>query len=391
MGPLAGTFAVQTLVSMAMFGVAVVAPVAAPAIGVEAEWIGTFSAIAYGFAMLAGLLAGALADRFGAIRICQATMVLTLLGTVALTVSTPLAAVACAILLGLSYGPVNPASTHILARVTTPRARPFIFSVKQTGMPAGAALAGTFLPLMILAYDWRIAIAAIGALAVVVALAIQPLQRRLDAIRDTSQRIRIGNIAEPLKLAWQFPALRCLMVVGYVYAGAQVAIATFYVIHLTSVLAMPLETAGLIYTALQVSAIAGRLTWGAVAGHLVGGDTVLIGLGFATSLFAVVAGLFDASWPLWSIALASVLLGVTSHSFNGVFFAEFTRHVAPEKTGTAAGAMQFAMMAGVSSVPLLFGLLVTLSGSYFVAYGVIALAVCATAAYAAATLRGRQG
>ncbi|MFY0611517.1 MAG: hypothetical protein JXQ99_08350 [Hyphomicrobiaceae bacterium] len=110
-GPLAGTFAVQTMVSMAMFGVAVIAPVAAPAIGVKAELIGTFSAIAYGVGMLAGLMTGALADRFGAIRICQLTMVLTFFGVIALTVSTPLAAIASAVLLGMSYGPVNPAST----------------------------------------------------------------------------------------------------------------------------------------------------------------------------------------------------------------------------------------------------------------------------------------
>jgi MFS family permease len=180
-GPLAGTFAVQTMVSMAMFGVAVIAPVAAHAIGVKAEWIGTFSAIAYGVGMLAGLMTGALADRFGAIQICQMTMVLTFFGVIALTLSAPLAAIASAILLGLSYGPVNPASTQILARVTTTRSRPFIFSVKQTGVPAGATLAGAFLPLLILAFGWRIAIAPTGVLAVVVALGIQKLQTRIDA------------------------------------------------------------------------------------------------------------------------------------------------------------------------------------------------------------------
>ena len=378
------------MVSMAMFGVAVVAPVAAPAIGVKAELIGTFSAIAYGVGMLAGLMTGALADRFGAIRICQVTMVFTFLGVTALTLSTPLAAVASAILLGLSYGPVNPASTQILARVTTTRSRPFIFSVKQTGMPAGAALAGAFLPFVILVFDWRVAIVATGILAIVAALGIQSLRDRIDAVRDTTRRISAGHIVEPLRLAWQSPHLRCLMIVGFVCAGAQVAIATFYVIHLTSVLAMPLETAGLIYTALQISAIVGRLVWGGIAGHLVPGDRVLVGLGFATPILALTAGMFDASWPNWSIWLVSVLLGVTSHGFNGVFFSEFTRHATAGQTGTAAGAMQFAMLAGVASVPLVFGVLVTLTQNYFAAYSVIALPVLATATYAAVTLVPRQ-
>ena len=253
-------------------------------------------------------------------------------------------------------------------------------------MPAGAALAGAILPLLILAYDWRVAIAATGILAIIVALGIQAMRTGIDAIRDTTRRISLGNIVDPLKLVWRYPRLRCLMIVGYVYAGAQVAIATFFVIHLTGALALPLETAGLFYTALQISAIAGRLIWGGIAGHLSPGDRVLVGLGFATSIFAVVAGLFDASWPLWSIGLVSVLLGITSHSFNGVFFSEFTRHVVPRQTGTAAGGMQFAMLAGVASVPLLFGLLITLTQSYLAAYCAIALAVFAAAAYAALTL-----
>ena len=54
--PLAATFAVQTMAATVLFGVSVIAPVAAPEIGVEATQIGIFTAIAYGFGMLAGFL-----------------------------------------------------------------------------------------------------------------------------------------------------------------------------------------------------------------------------------------------------------------------------------------------------------------------------------------------
>ena len=148
-GPLAGTFAVQTIVSLAMFGIPVIAPVAARDIGVDAELVGTFTAIAYATGMFAGLLSGIAASHIGLIRVCQSTMVLVLAGALVLALSSPVAAIASAVLLGLSYGPINPVSTQILASVTTPRARPLVFSVKQTGMPAGAALAGVLLPFMI--------------------------------------------------------------------------------------------------------------------------------------------------------------------------------------------------------------------------------------------------
>ena len=139
---LAATFAVQTIAAMAMFGVSVIAPVAAADIGVNATLIGAFTGLAYGSGLVVGLLSGRLADRFGALRTSQATMVFALTGCILLSISTPLAALASAIALGLCYGPVNPLSTHILSRVVPERSQPLFFSIKQTGMPAGAALAG---------------------------------------------------------------------------------------------------------------------------------------------------------------------------------------------------------------------------------------------------------
>jgi len=212
------------------------------------------------------------------------------------------------------------------------------------------------------------------------------LQSQFAAKREVTSGLSLGNIVDPLRLVWRDARLRCLIFVGLVYGGSQVAIATFYVVHLTSTLAIPLATAGLIYTALQMSAVAGRLIWGGIAGRFVPGNFVLVGLGFATPVFAFIAGLFDASWPLWSIVLVSVCLGITSHGFNGVLFSELTRHVSPEKTGAAAGGLQFAMLAGVATMPLAFGLLVTLSQDYFVAYTTVALAVLATAIYALVAL-----
>ncbi len=385
-GPLAGTFAVQTIVSLAMFGVAVIAPVAARDIGVRAELIGTFTASAYAAGMVAGLFSGVVATRFGLIRVCQLTMVLVLAGTLALALANPLAAIASAILLGLSYGPVNPVSTQILASVTTPRARPLIFSVKQTGMPAGAALAGVLLPLLIGLFDWKTAFISIGVMAIITALFIAPLRPSLDQTRASGGSIRTASFVAPIRLSLKRPQLRCLMAIGFIYGGAQVAIATFYVIHLTGTLGLSLDTAGLMYMLLQLSAVGGRLLWGGIAGWLVPGNFVLAGLGIATAVVATYAGQLQPAAPLWLIAATSILLGVTSHGFNGVMFAESTRYVPENQISSAAGGVQFASLAGVSLVPLVFGLLVTLAGGYALAYGAAATMVLVGAVYAMVSL-----
>ena len=272
--PLAATFAVQTMAAMVLFGVTVIAPAAAPDIGVEATLIGTFTSIAYGFGMLAGLLTSAVTDRYGAIRICQGTMVFAFIGVAVLTLSTPMAAVASAALLGLCYGPVNPVSTHILARVSPEKWRPMIFSIKQTGSPAGSALAGALLPVIVITFDWRLAIITAGAMALIVAISIQPLRQRLDATLRPKRKIRAGDFINPLKLIWREPRLRSLAVIAFAYSGCQVAISVFYVVYLTAVLALPLTITGLIFTILQVGAIMGRLFWGALADRFYPGEPV---------------------------------------------------------------------------------------------------------------------
>src|SRR3546814_19065203 len=78
--PLAGTFAVQAAAAAAAFSVPVFAPEAAPAIGIPATYIGAFTAVLYVFGMLSGLVTGSFVLRYGAIRVCQAAMLLSALG-----------------------------------------------------------------------------------------------------------------------------------------------------------------------------------------------------------------------------------------------------------------------------------------------------------------------
>ena len=61
------------------------------------------------------------------------------------------------VVLGLGYGPITPASSHVLVRTAPPARMALTFSIKQTGVPAGAALAGAVLPGLALALGWRVA------------------------------------------------------------------------------------------------------------------------------------------------------------------------------------------------------------------------------------------
>lgn len=379
--PLLATSAVQVTASLTMFGVAVVAPAAAPDIGVEATLIGTFTAIAFGSGMLAGLLTGAFSDRYGAVRVGQAMMLLAFLGVACLALSGPLAALLSAVVLGLSYGPVNPFSARILAQVVPRIQRPLFFSIKQSGQPAGTALAGAVLPSLVLMFNWRVAILATGAVAIVVALCIQPLRKRLDAMRNPALAIRAGHVVEPLRLALSQPRLRCLTLSGFFLAGTQVSLASFFVIYLTGPLSLSLTTAGLLSAIMQVGGVTGRLFWGAIADRLVSSNLILGGLAAATGVFSMTAARFPDDWPAIWLAALGFLLGATSHGWNGIYYSELVKVAPHDRVGDAASGAQFGSLAGVAVVPAIFGLVVTLSGSYFPAFLMIVVTMFSTAIY----------
>jgi hypothetical protein len=46
-----------------------------------------------------------------------------------------------AVLIGWVYGPITPASSHLLARTTLKHQMSLVFFIKQTGVPLGSMLA----------------------------------------------------------------------------------------------------------------------------------------------------------------------------------------------------------------------------------------------------------
>ena len=178
--PLAITLAVQAITSMAMIAPSVMAPVVASELGVSAHGIGWFVALAYLFAMASGLACGALIRRFVPVRVCQISVCLAAAGLAAGTGAVLPAVFAAAVLSGSGYGLVNPASSHILSRSAPPSMMSLIFSIKQTGVPLGGALAGALVPPLVLYLSWRWGAVVMALLCLLVALATQPA-RAADA------------------------------------------------------------------------------------------------------------------------------------------------------------------------------------------------------------------
>jgi MFS family permease len=371
--------AVLTTSSMAVTLIAVLAPEAAPEIGVDATRIGTYTAIVYVFATLSGAVTGPLVDRFGAIRVCQATMALAALAILCFTQASIAWALASAVVLGCAYGPFNPASAHVLWRLSTPRWRPLVFSVKQTGVPLGGALTGALIPAIVVWSDWKNGALTVAAVALVMMVLLQGLRGSIDADRGAVLELDLGRLVEPVRLALVEPRLRGYTLAAFAYAGCQLSVMSFMVVFLTRAVDMSLVLAGSVFACLQAGGFAGRLLWGGVASRLGTPRTVLAAIGLVTAACLLVTPMMDGDWPLLGVIGLATLLGASSLGWNGVMLSEVATHAPEGLAVDATAGMQVVMFGGITVVPPVFGLLVMRTQSFTAAFLTVAvLAVVGT-------------
>ncbi|MFO1307851.1 MAG: MFS transporter [Burkholderiales bacterium] len=385
---LAATLAIQVFTSLSATAVPVLAPEIAADLGVPARWVGVFVGLVYLGAMGASFVSGAWIARLGAIRVSQTCVALCAVGIAGVAASgagaLPLVVLA-AVTMGLGYGPITPASSHVLAR-TTPAARMnLVFSIKQTGVPAGAAIAGAVLPAVALAAGWRGAFAVVAALGIVVIAAAQPIRAALDTGRRADAPATLGHALSRVRRVIADPRLAPLAWISWAYAAAQVSLTSFLVVHLTGTLGWSLIAAGLALSVATAGGVAGRILWGYVADRTRAPFAVLGTTGLVSSACAALAALATPDWPALAIYPLVAVFGATAIGWNGVQLAELARRAPEGDAGAITGAAGVITFSGVVAGPPLFGALAALTGSTRSGFAATAL-LAAAAAFAFAII-----
>jgi MFS family permease len=364
--------AVQIMVSMAAMTLPVAAPVVALSFGFPVEVIGSFMAAMFTASIVATLSAGSLVTRHGAIRVSQGGLLLCALGLALCTLPLPGALPVGVVLIGLGYGPITPASSHLLARTTPAHRVAIVFSLKQTGVPLGGMLAGALLPTLLLAAGWRAALLAVAAGCLFWAAMAASLRARLDADRDSTQPLRLNSFAHPLKLVLAHPRLRKLALASFMFCAIQLSLTTYLVAHFNGPLGFTLVQAGLALAVTQAGGVAGRVLWGHVADAWLPPQRVLAGLGMLMALGSVALAALPSSAPLSAACVLLALFGACAIGWNGIYLAEVARDAAPGTASAAtAGALVFTYL-GMVAGPAMFALVLRLSDSYRLGFAALA-------------------
>lgn len=381
--PLLATLFIQAMVAMALLTLPVMAPVAAKALEVSPALVGVYVAITYAGAMFASLTSGTTVSRLGPIRVSQLGLILCAIGLCLCAVPWLPAIGLGALLIGLGYGPITPASSQILARTTQPSQMALVFSIKQTGVPVGAMMAGAIVPSLMLGIDWQWSLVVVAMACVVSAALSQPLREALDDLRQASLTFQMSTLTTPLRMVLGHRTLSTMAACSFMFSMVQMSLTTYLVTYLHDDLAYGMVSAGLLLSVTQMGGIGGRIAWGLVADRWLGAQKTLALLAILMASSALATALLLPTLPLWGIWAILLVFGASAIGWNGVYLAEVARQAPEGKASVATGGTLTFTFLGVVIGPPLFGALSSAFGTYragFLAL-VITSSLCAWVLY----------
>ena len=376
--PSAMMLSVAVVSALVLNAVPILAPVAAEALSFSPEWIGYFISIVYVAGMLSALVSGNFIVRYGSIRVSQLGLALCALG-LALVASGNLALIVLgALIMGIGYGPISPASSHVLGRTTSPERRSLAFSIRQTGNPIAGFLAGLAIPVLVVVTGWQITLFLVAALSMVFIWVAEPFRQELDNDRLATSPFSLSQITQPIKLVFMNRDLRELGIVSFVFCGLQMILTSYLVTYLTLEIDISFVAAGFVLAMTQLVSVFARVFWGWVADRFLSPRKVMVILGVTMAVCAVLTGILTATWSYGFIMLLMTIFGASAIGWNGVYMAEVARVSPPGMIASTTGASLFFTYLGGIVCPSGFAFVIMATKSYqygFIIFGLLALLV----------------
>jgi len=356
------TFFPQCVVSMLSMTPPVMASQIALSLGLSPQIAGVYVGLVYAGAILSSSFSASLITWLGPLRTSFACVVTGGAGLALLAVPHIAASLFATAIIGLSYGPLTPASSHVLARYRSGAGIAFLVSVRQTSVPMGGVLAGLVAPPLVLGLGWNAACVAIGGITAALGAAVWVTVSIVRNEPPDKPHGHSASLFEPVRFIFRRPGLASLATSSVVYAAMQLVLSSFLVVYLTSAAGMNLLLAGALLSVSQLAGVVGRLGWGFVADRVPSPRLLLLGIALLMAVAAGLMSLFTEAWPVAAIAAVVILLGATASGWNGVFLAEIMRDVRPAEVGLAtSGSLMFTYL-GIVLGPSLFGALASAVG-----------------------------
>jgi MFS family permease len=320
---------------------------------------------------------GGIIRRYGALRTSQFGCISMALGLLiaALTNQTLFIIPSFAlIILLISAGTTvaTPASSQILAEYAPRKWAPLVFSIKQTGVPAGVAISGLVLVPLAVGYGWRMTLTYTALICVIIAIVLQPLREEFDKKRDPTEIPRWSDFISNIKDVLSQGQRREMAIAAFSFVGMQSVYTNFTITYLYEDLGFSLEEAGEILGFATLLAIPARILWGWVGSTIFQPRVLLAFLALVMAVSTALMGAFDDQWGHVAVLIVNCAISLSVLSWHGVLLSEAARLAPAGEAGRLTGGVLAFGALGQIIFPMIFAAGYWLSG-YGLAFTVISL------------------
>lgn len=339
-------------------------------LGLSSSGAGVFGVSVNAGRAASGTLAGAVVERFGS----RSTLLAGCLASGAAGLAAALVPFSWLTLVLLVVGGVTQ-SAAIVAGITgiggwfTDSSRGVALGVRQAAVSVGGMLAAASLPVIAITWGWRPALAAAGAITIVVGCAGALLYREQEPRprgRGSSGLALGASVREVLGER----AISRTLGVAMTLSASQYVVLAYLQLYFIEELGTSLGAAAVALVATQAAGVVGRLGWGALSdvafsGRRTGVLSAMLVLGSAS---AAGTALVQPGYALSIGIPLAVALGLTTVGSPGMYIA-LLADVAPagRAAATMGTAVTFIIGAAVV-VPPVFGALVDAGDSFRAAW-----------------------
>jgi sugar phosphate permease len=246
---------------------------------------------------------------------------------------------------------------------------------KQTGVPGGGVVTAVLAPPLVLLVGWRGTLATLGITNFLFGFFFSscwsdPPEDRaattmvLDAPAHETDTVNI----------WRFLPISCGTAI---YLVGQMTLITYVPLYLKDAMGFSAYWASQALALTQGGAMIGRIGWGIASDKFFAGrrKIVLILIGLLSAVLILVLSFMERQSPLYLLLPILFLAGVCLVGYQGVSYALIGELAGKAKTGSALGMMITINAACATLGTPLFGYIVDRTGSYQLAWLLLAAAL----------------
>jgi MFS family permease len=372
----------HTFASMAMTVVPAVAPSIARDYGVDPSLIGyQIACVSLGQVLCLMFLAN-VSRKLGACRAYQIGLGGLACGMVLVALPSKILLIAGSMVIGLGHGFLTPASASLLMRYAPPGQRNLLFSLQQTGVPAGGILAALVGPAIAVTAGWPWALGVTAVLLASMVILLQRGRRFWDTDREATVAAVATNPFDGFMRVWRDRPLRLLALTGGAYCWGQFVAISYTVVAAVTELGMSLIVAGTLMTVVHIGSAVGRVLAGWLADRA-GGTRVLMWIGWALLGTAAISLWMSPGWPAVLLYGLFALMGVATGAWAGLMLAEVARLSPQGRTGATTSGVMIYVNSGKLLGPVVFANIYALTHSYSLSFASLAVpaifAICCMA------------